>query len=362
VVTLFEPITFREVTVPNRAWMSPMCMYSARDGRPDDFHIGHYGARAAGGAGLVMLEATGVLAEGRISPWDLGLWEDGQIPAFARVVAAIKAGGAVPAVQLAHAGRKASVERPWKRGVPLGPGDGGWQSVGPSEVAFPGYPAPVALDAAGIARIVEAFAQAARRALAAGFEVAEIHAAHGYLLHEFLSPLSNTRADGYGGSLENRARLLLEVVDAVRAVWPEDKPVFLRLSSTDWVAENPDDGRAAWTVEDSVRVAAWARDHGVDLVDCSSGGLIPAKVPADRGYQADRAARIRKEADVPAAAVGRIDDPEWAAELVASGQVDAVFLGRALLADPSWANHAAVTLGAAPRHIKQYAHAIAPPR
>lgn len=353
--SLFEPIALRGTVIPNRVWMSPMCMYSsAGDGRPTDFHVGHYGARAAGGAGLVVLEATAVRAEGRISPWDLGLWEDEQIESFARVAAVIRAGGAVPGVQLAHAGRKASVDRPQNGSKPLSDAEGGWPAVGPSDVAFPGFPAPAELSVKQIAEVVESFADAARRALAAGFEVAEVHGAHGYLIHEFLSPLANKRDDEYGGSLENRARLLLEVVDAVRAVWPEDKPVLLRLSSTDWA----DDDAESWTVEQTAQVSAWAAEHGVDLVDVSSGGLVPARVPDTRDYQTKNASRVRAESGTLVAAVGRIADAHWAEELVSQGHADAVFVGRAILRDPSWPNHAAVTLGAAPRFLEQYGYAL----
>ena len=360
---LFEPFQVRGLTIPNRVWMSPMCTYSADPqpgaaGRPTDFHVAHYGARAAGGAGLVMIEATGVRADGRISPYDLGLWSDEQVEGFARLARAIADGGAVPAVQLAHAGRKASIDRPWLGGDPVGEEAYGWQAVGPSAAAFPGYPAPRELTGEEIADLVEAFAASARRALEAGFEVVEIHAAHGYLLHSFLSPASNQRQDQYGGSLENRARIVLEVIDSVRDVWPHDKPVFLRVSTTDWISEDLSHEREGWTVADTVQLSVWAKERGVDLVDGSSGGLEPASIPHDRDYQTALAAQVRAQADVPVAAVGRIDDPQWAEELVSTGQADAVFVGRALLRDASWANSAATAVGESPRYVVQYDYTL----
>jgi 2,4-dienoyl-CoA reductase-like NADH-dependent reductase (Old Yellow Enzyme family) len=353
VAVLFEPIELRGLRIPNRVWMSPMCTYSADPGRPGvptDFHLGHYAARAAGGAGLVMTEAAAVRADGRITPWCLGLWSDEQIPAFRRIAEAITAGGAVPAIQLAHAGRKAATERPWRGGGPVTE-TLGWPAVGPSAEPFPGYREPSALRRDEIAELVASFAAAARRALTAGFRVAEIHGAHGYLINSFLSPVSNPRDDEYGGSLENRARLVLEVIDAVRSVWPGDLPVFLRISTTDWL-EN------GWSVDDSIRLAGLAHDHGVDLIDASSGGVEPAPVPADRDYQTALAARLRAGSKVAVGAVGRITEPEWAEELLATGQADATFIGRALLRDPSWANHAAAVLGATPRFLEQYEYAL----
>ncbi|WP_353713555.1 NADH:flavin oxidoreductase/NADH oxidase [Arthrobacter sp. K5] len=360
---VFSPITLRGLTIPNRVWMSPMCTYSAAAdgehiGQPTDFHLAHYSARAAGGAGLVMVEATGVAPEGRISPFDLGLWSESQVEAFGRLAGAIRAGGAVPAVQLAHAGRKASVNPPWLGGNPVNQAAGGWQAMGPSTVEFPGFPAPESLTHGQIADVVSSFAHSARLANQAGFEVVEIHAAHGYLLHSFLSPVSNLRDDEYGGSLENRARLVLAVIDAVRAVWPEGRPVFLRVSTTDWINENPDDDRRAWSVEDTVHLAGWAKERGIDLVDASSGGLEPALIPESRDYQVDKAAQVRARSGVPVAAVGRISDPEWAAELIRDDAADAVFIGRALLRDASWTNNAAAALGAQPRFLHQYDYAL----
>ncbi|MDQ0577234.1 NADH:flavin oxidoreductase/NADH oxidase [Agromyces albus] len=361
--TPFTPLRLRDLDISNRLWMSPMCTYSANatgpaTGSPTDFHLAQYTARAAGGAGLVMIEATGVRADGRISPYDLGLWDDTQTAAFTRLAASITAAGAVPAIQLAHAGRKASVDKPWLGGSPLDETQNGWPIVGPSETAFPGYPAPAELSVTEIADIVDAFAQAATRALQARFQVVEVHAAHGYLLHSFLSPASNTRTDNFGGSFNNRIRFPLEVIDAVRAVWPEDRPVFLRVSTTDWIQENPADERTGWTVEETIEFSRLAAEHGVDLVDSSSGGTEPAPIPRERDYQTRNAARIRTETALPVAAVGRINDAVWAAELIADGHADALFLGRPLLRDASWINNAATTLGAQPRYIEQYDYAL----
>ncbi len=360
---LFEPLTVRGTTIPNRVWMSPMCTYSAVSegtdvGAPNDFHLAHYAARAAGGVGLAVVEATGVMPEGRISPYDLGLWDDAQVPAHRRLAAAIADAGALPGIQLAHAGRKASMERPWLGGEPVPVAEGGWPVVGPSAVAFPGYPEPSAMSLEEIAAVIGAWADAARRALEAGYEVVEIHAAHGYLLHSFLSPLSNTRTDNYGGSLENRSRIVLDVIDAVRRIWPEDKPVFLRISSTDWVSENPEDGREAWTLEDSIVLSRWAGQHGADLIDASSGALVPASIPHREDYQTFNAAQLKASGGTLVAAVGRITDPAAASELLSSGCADAVFIGRALLRDASWANNAAAVLGAKGRFIHQYDYAV----
>jgi 2,4-dienoyl-CoA reductase-like NADH-dependent reductase (Old Yellow Enzyme family) len=271
---------------------------------------------------------------------------------------AIADAGAVPGIQLAHAGRKASTERPWLGGAPVAEADGGWPVSGPSAIAFPGYPEPAAMSVEDIAAVVAAWAQAARRALEAGYEVIEIHGAHGYLLHSFLSPLSNSRTDNYGGSLENRARIVLEVLDAVRGVWPEDKPVFLRISSTDWVAEDAEDGREAWTLEDSIVLSRWAGEHGADLIDASSGALVPARIPHREDYQTRNAAMLKAAGTTLVAAVGRIGEPGVAQALLANGSADAVFIGRALLRDASWANNAAALLGARGRFIQQYDYAV----
>ncbi|GHD32271.1 NADH:flavin oxidoreductase/NADH oxidase [Streptomyces galbus] len=356
---LFEPWTLRDVTIPNRVWMPPMCQYSAAPegpaaGVPTDWHFTHYGARATGGTGLIVVEATAVSPEGRISPYDLGLWNDAQAEGLRRITRFLTEQGTVPAVQLAHAGRKASTERPWKGGAPLTPAEGGWQPVAPSAVAFDErHPVPAELTTAQIAEVVQQFADAARRALAAGFEAVELHGAHGYLIHEFLSPHSNHRTDAYGGSFENRARFALEVVDAVRAVWPEDKPLFFRVSATDWLEEN------GWTADDTVRLARDLHAHGVDLVDVSTGGNASGvHIPTGPGYQVPFAARVKAETPMPVAAVGLITDPEQAEKIVANGEADAVLLGRELLRDPSWARHAARALGGEVRVPDQYHRSV----
>lgn len=367
--TLFDPIQIRGVEIPNRVWMSPMCTYTAdpqsgEAGKPNDFHYAHYTARAAGGLGLVMVEATGITPEGRISPYDLGIWEDGQIAGFARIVQGIRDGGAVPGIQLAHAGRKASGHRPWARlgsadtESPEGEEDYSWLPVSPSATAFPGSSVPHELTRTEIAEVVQAFAEATKRAEAAGFDVIEIHAAHGYLLHSFLSPIANERTDEYGGSPENRARIVLEVIDAVRAVWPVDKPVFLRVSTTDWVEENVGDSREAWTLPQTVDLSRRAAQRGVDLIDCSSGGIDVVPIPHAEDYQTRNAAAVRAESGVLTAAVGRISTPEQANGLIAHEKADAIFLGRPLLRSPSWANDAALELGTSPRFIDQYAYAL----
>ncbi|EFL42713.1 NADH:flavin oxidoreductase/NADH oxidase [Streptomyces griseoflavus] len=344
--TLFEPCTLRGVTVPNRVWMPPMCQYSAAPegpstGAPGDWHFAHYAARAAGGTGLIVVEATAVSPEGRISPYDLGIWNDTQVEAFRRITRFLASQGTVPAIQLAHAGRKASTDRTWKGGAPVGPDGHGWQPVAPSPLAFDErHPVPDELTVEQIHEIVEQFRAAARRALAAGFEVAEIHGAHGYLINEFLSPYSNHRTDAYGGSYENRTRFALEVVDAVREEWPDDKPLFFRVSATDWLEE------AGWTPDDTVRFASELPAHGIDLLDVSTGGNAPGvRIPTGPGYQVPFAARVRNETPMPVAAVGLITDAGQAAKILANGEADAVFLGRELLRNPSWALHAARELG-----------------
>ncbi|CAL9591100.1 NADPH dehydrogenase [Streptomyces sp. enrichment culture] len=339
---LFQPLTLRDVTIPNRVWMPPMCQYSAEPqgpaaGAPGDWHFAHYAARAAGGTGLIIVEATGISPEGRISPYDLGLWNDTQVEAFRRITDFLRTQNTVPAVQLAHAGRKASTDQPWKGGAPLGPDALGWQPVAPSALAFDeAHPVPDELSTAQIREIVGQFADAARRALAAGFEIVEIHGAHGYLINEFLSPHSNRRTDAYGGSYENRTRFALEVVDAVRAVWPEDKPLFFRISATDWLQEG------GWTPDDTVRFARDLQDHGIDLLDVSTGGnASDVRIPTGPGYQVPFAARVKSETTMPVAAVGLITETEQAEKILANGEADAVLLGRELLRNPSWARHAA---------------------
>lgn len=352
-MALFEKLTLRSITLPNRIGLAPMCQYSAVDGLANDWHLVHLGARAAGGAGLVMTEAVAVSPEGRISPGDLGLWDDGQVGPLARIASFLAAQGAVPAIQLAHAGRKASTKRPWEGGGRALPQEGGWEPIhAPSAVPFDeGWQLPEALDADGMARLAAAFAAAARRAAAAGFLVVEIHAAHGYLLHEFLSPIANRRDDGFGGSLESRMRFPLRVVEAVRAAWPTDLPLFLRLSATDWV----DDG---FVPDEAVVFAREVKARGVDLVDCSSGGMHPkAVVPVAPGYQVPFAARIRAEAGVATAAVGLITEPFQAEEILVSGQADLVLLGRELLRKPHWPLAAAEQLGIERVGPRQYLRA-----
>jgi 2,4-dienoyl-CoA reductase-like NADH-dependent reductase (Old Yellow Enzyme family) len=349
---LFSPLRLRDVAFRNRVFVSPMCQYSCTDGFATDWHLVHLGSRAVGGAGLVMAEATAVTPEGRISPADLGLWDDAHVEALARVAAFVAGQGAVPGVQLAHAGRKASTQRPWDGNGVVPPEAGGWRPVAPSPVPFrPGDPVPIELDAAGIRGVVDAFAAATARAREAGFRVVEVHAAHGYLLHQFLSPLSNRRADEHGGSFENRVRLVLEVARAVRARWPEGDPVFVRVSATDWV-------EGGWDLDQTVALCARLRALGVDLVDCSSGGAVPgAKIPVGPGYQVPFAARIRAEAGIATGAVGLITGAEQAEAIVARGDADAVFLAREMLRDPYWALHAARRLGARGPWPAQYLRA-----
>jgi 2,4-dienoyl-CoA reductase-like NADH-dependent reductase (Old Yellow Enzyme family) len=329
-----------------------MCQYSSDGGFANDWHLVHLGARATGGAGLVLLEATAVAPEGRISPRDLGLWDDAHVEMLARCVAFIRSQGAAAGVQLAHAGRKASTRVPWEGRGAVAPADGGWQVVAPSAVAFSAdYPAPRALEADEVRGVVDAFAAAARRALAAGFQTLELHAAHGYLLHQFLSPLSNRRTDAYGGSFEHRVRLTLEVVDAVRAEWPDALPLLVRVSATDWA-----DG--GWDVEQTVALARLLAERGVDLVDCSTGGLVPgAQIPVGPGYQVAFAERVRREAGVATGAVGLITTPEQADAVVRGGRADLVLLARQLLRDPYWPLRAARALGAPARWPAQYERA-----
>ena len=350
---LFTPLTIRSVTFRNRIAVSPMCQYSSTDGFANDWHIVHLGSRAAGGAALAITEATAVEARGRITSKDLGIWKDEHIHDLARIARFLKGQGAVPGIQLAHAGRKASHSLPSEGGSPMGPEQGGWETVAPSPIPFePKGPPPVQLGRSEIQAIVAAFAAAARRALAAGFELVEIHGAHGYLLNEFLSPLSNQRSDEYGGKFEGRMRFVLEVAEAVRGVWPEGLPVFVRLSVTDWV-------EGGWTIEESVQLAARLRVLGIDLVDCSSGGNAPdAVIPAVPGYQVPFAERIRREAGILTGAVGLITKPEQADEIIRSGKADLVLLARESLRDPYWPLHAALTLGHRPDVPIQYRRAF----
>ena len=351
---LFSPLTLRSLTLRNRVGVSPMCQYSSDNGFASDWHFVHLGAFATGGAGLVITEAAAVTPEGRISPQDLGIWDDAHIPMLRRINDFCRAQGAAMGIQLAHAGRKASTRRPWEQPsgtVPVV--EGGWDNVmAPSAVAFaPNYPSPHALSLDGIAQVIASFGAAAQRAFRAGFQVVELHAAHGYLLHEFLSPIANERTDHYGGSFENRTRLLLEVTDAVRAVWPAELPVIVRISATDWA-------EGGWNVEESVQLATLLQARGVDLIDCSSGGLAAhQQITIGPGYQVPFARRIRAEAGVPTAAVGLITDAAQAEQIVAEGSADVVLLARELLRNPRWPLAAAHQLGAAVAWPPQYERA-----
>lgn len=337
---LFTPLAMRSVTFRNRVFVSPMCQYSSRDGLATDWHMVHLGSRAVGGAGLVMVEATAVSPEGRISPDDSGIWNDDHVAAFKPIARFIRDNGAVPGIQLAHAGRKASCDLPWHGGGPLGPDARGWQPLAPSAEPFaPGHPLPHELSLADLDMVENQFRGAARRALAAGFQVVEIHMAHGYLLHEFLSPLSNRRGDDYGGNLENRLRFPLRVARAVREEWPHELPLFVRLSCVDW-AEN------GWSLDQSVCFCRLLKELGVDLIDCSSGFVVPnEQVPFAPGFQVPFAAALRAGASVATGAVGFIIDPAQAEQILATGQADAVFLAREMLRDPYWPLHAARELG-----------------
>ncbi len=338
---LFDPLKVRDLTFANRVFVSPMCEYSSIDGYATDWHFVHLGSRAVGGASLVLTEATAVLPEGRISPQDLGIWRDDHIEPLGRIVRFIHAQGSVAGMQLAHAGRKASTYRPWDGNSAIPENEGGWKKVvAPSALRFAdNYPMPQALSADGIQEVVRAFVAAARRACEAGFRVIEIHAAHGYLIHEFLSPLSNNRSDAYGGSFENRTRILRDVVTAVRRVWPERAPLFVRISATDWV-------EGGWDIQQSVELSRQLKGLGADLIDCSSGGNVPyAKIPVGPAYQTPFAEQIRREAGILTGAVGMITSAAQAEEIVAGGRADAVFLARELLRDPYWPLRAARELG-----------------
>ena len=329
-MALLDPLTLRGITLRNRIGVSPMCQYSSVNGLANDWHLVHLGQFAVGGAALVLTEATAVVPEGRISPQDLGLWSDDHMDMLARIGRFVRAQGAIFGSQLAHAGRKASVVRPWEGGGPLGVDAGGWSPiVAPSAIPFDaGWQVPVELDEPGIARVIDAFGSAARRARDVGMQVLEIHAAHGYLLHEFLSPLANSRTDRFGGSFDNRARLLRSVVSAIRSVWPEDLPLLVRISATDWQ-------EGGWMIDDSVALARLLRQDGVDLIDCSSGGIVHGvKVPFGPGYQTGFAERVRRDAGIATGAVGLITSAEQAETIIRSGQADMVFLARELLRDP----------------------------
>jgi 2,4-dienoyl-CoA reductase-like NADH-dependent reductase (Old Yellow Enzyme family) len=349
---LFSELTIRDVTISNRVAVSPMCQYSSEDGFANDWHFVHLGSRAAGGAGLVFTEAAAVTADGRITLEDLGIWKDEHIHELAHIVRFIGSQGSVAGIQLAHAGRKASTRRPWSGHGAIPEQEGGWTAVGPSAIPFAdNYPMPKELTRDEIRGVIQKFGEAAKRALQAGFRVVEIHAAHGYLLHEFLSPLSNRRTDEYGGSLENRSRLLMEVTAAIRRVWPEGYPLFVRISATEWV-------EGGFGIDEAVVVAAMLKGLGVDLMDCSSGGnAAQAKIPVGPGYQTPFAARIRREAGVMTGAVGMIVAPEQADQIIRNGDADLVLLARELLRDPYWPMHAAKELGQTMAWPAQYLRA-----
>jgi 2,4-dienoyl-CoA reductase-like NADH-dependent reductase (Old Yellow Enzyme family) len=350
---LMMPLDIRKVALRNRIAVSPMCQYSSEDGFANDWHLVHLGSRAVGGAGLVCMEATAVEPRGRISPYDMGIWKDAHIEFLSRITRFIHSQGAAAGIQLAHAGRKGSTRRPGEGGGFLPEASGGWQTVAPSAVPFrPGDPPPHGLSKAEIHALVDSFAHAARRALSAGFDIVEIHGAHGYLIHEFLSPLSNLRTDEYGGELVNRLRFALEVTGAVRAAWPTHLPLFFRISATDWVP-------GGWTADESVALAGRLQTLGVDLVDCSSGGnALDAKIPLGPGYQVPFAERIRQETGIRTGAVGMITDPRQADEIVRKGQADLVLLAREFLRDPYFPLHAATALDEKPAPPPQYARAF----
>lgn len=353
---LFDPLPLRDITLRNRVAVSPMCQYSSTDGFATDWHLVHLGSRAVGGAGLVFTEAAAVLPEARISPQDLGIWSDEHIVGLARIARFVQQQGSIAGMQIAHAGRKASTRRPWEGQGEVPPSEGGWENVvAPSPLPFDeSYPRPRELDNAGIGHVTQAFAQAAGRAREAGFQALEIHAAHGYLLHEFLSPLSNHRQDAYGGSFENRTRLLREAMAAVRQVWGERLPLFVRISATDWA-------EGGWDLEQSIKLARQLRSLGVDLVDCSSGGTLPhARVPVGPGYQSAFAETIRRQAGIPTGAVGMITDPAQADHIIRTGQADLILMAREFLRHPYWPLRAARELGYQTSWPVQYLRAAPP--
>ncbi len=337
---LFSPLTIKSVTLKNRIVVSPMCQYSSKDGFANDWHLVHLGSRAVGGAGLILFEATAVTPEGRITPHDLGIWSDEHIHELKRITTFIHNNDSIAGIQLAHAGRKASTHRPWEGGKSLKPTEGAWQTLGPSEIPFSAsHPAPLELNEKGIHNVIDAFRNGAERALRAGFKVVEIHAAHGYLLHSFLSPLSNKRTDAYGGSFENRIRLLMDVVFAVKNVWPQDYPLFVRISATDWT-------EGGWNENDSSALAAILKKEGVDLIDCSTGGNIPgAKIPVGPGYQVQFAETIKRDTGILTGAVGMLTDARQCETILANQQADLVLLAREMLRDPYFPLRAAQELG-----------------
>jgi 2,4-dienoyl-CoA reductase-like NADH-dependent reductase (Old Yellow Enzyme family) len=336
---LFSPFQLRGIKFKNRIFVSPMCQYSSEEGMPNDWHLVHLGSRAVGGAALVMVEATAVSPEGRISPWDSGIWSDGHAGGFKRITAFVKAQGSIPGIQLAHAGRKASIDVPWRGDEPLSPEKGGWQPMAPSPLPFrERSPLPAEMTLQDIDEVCFRFRAAAERSLQAGFEVLELHMAHGYLLHEFLSPLSNHRKDDFGGPLENREKFPLKVAEKVREVWPESLPLFVRISCTDWV-------EGGWDLDQSIDISRRLKNLGVDLIDCSSGGLVPhAVIPAGPGYHLPFSAAIRREVAIPTGVVGFITEPVQAEQIVATGRADVVIMAREMLRHPYWPLHAARAL------------------
>jgi 2,4-dienoyl-CoA reductase-like NADH-dependent reductase (Old Yellow Enzyme family) len=353
---LFTTLKLRQVVFRNRVFVSPMCQYSSEEGLPTQWHHVHLGSRAVGGAGLVMVEATAISPEGRISPFDSGIWSDAHAKAYAPIARFIKEQGAIAGMQIAHAGRKASTDAPWNGGKAVGAGGGGWETIGPSPIAFsPATPAPREMSKEKMDQVAAQFVQAAQRALAAGFEVIELHMAHGYLLHEFLSPLSNHRGDEFGGSPANRMRLPLRVAREVRAAWPAHLPMFVRISATDWA-------EGGWDLAQSIALCKELKSIGVDLIDCSSGGMIPGvQIPTDAGFQVPFSRAIRREAAIPTGAVGLITQAKQAEEIIAEGKADVVFLARQMLRDPYWPLHAAAELGLDVPWPRQYERAKPPP-
>ena len=349
---LFRPRTIREIELPNRIVVAPMCQYSAENGMPNNWHLVHLGSRAVGGAGLVFTEATAVSPEGRITPGDLGLWSDEHAHAMKPITDFISSHGSVPGIQLAHAGRRGARKKPWDGNLGL-PKEEAWSLAAPTAIAFDeGWSTPEELSSDGLERIIEQFVLATKRAVLAGFKVLELHMAHGYLLHSFLSPLSNHRSDGFGGDVRKRAEFPLRIVAAVRSTWPQDLPLFVRLSAVDWMA-------GGLTIEDSIEISKMMKSFGVDLVDCSSGFIVPReKIPAGHPFQVPFAARIRREAEIPTGAVGFILDAKEASSILADGHADLVFVARGMLHNPYWARHAAAALGANPRWPTQYARSV----
>ncbi|MET4622865.1 2,4-dienoyl-CoA reductase-like NADH-dependent reductase (Old Yellow Enzyme family) [Arthrobacter sp. 2762] len=357
---LFDPITLRGLTIANRIWMSPMMQFSSNPSGPEtgaatDWHFQHFAARALGGVGLAMVEATSINPEGRSSEYDLGLWNSRQASSHRRIIDFLHDHGTAVGIQLVHAGRKASTGRPWASGSHA---ENRWDSVGPSTEPFGALPAPKELTRPAIKALVDDFARSADLAHKTGFDVLELHGAHGYLIHQFLSPASNFRTDEYGGSLANRMRFAVEVVDAVRQQWPAEKPLFFRVSATDWLAGDTDDERVGWTKDEAVLLAKTLKEHGVDLFDVSTGGIVPdARIPVRPSYQVEFAEQIRREASIPTAAVGLITEPDQASRIIGSGQADAVFLARELLRSPNWAREAAAQLGNPMAYPHPYARA-----